>query len=393
MKKIAIITNTNFTNRKGEANAALNRIKYLKQEANYEIDVYNLSFYEGFLMRLFRNTKKYKKITSINIDGIYIKYIWKKFSLLNFIIETKLGFRRLSDNNKYNDIVNTLKSYDVISAHSSECGKIALSINEKYGTPYYVTWHGSDIHTRPFTNKFIKDETVRIMQNASNNFFVSNALLEISDTLATNANKMILYNGVSTEFFEYDAEKKNLIKDMYHIRGKKTIAFIGNLFPIKNVLLLPDIFKSVKNKYRGELEFWIIGGGKLMDDLKESLDKNNVTCKLWGNQPLDKIPDFMNVIDVLVLPSKNEGLPLVTIEALSCGANVVGSNVGGISEAIGKENTFDLDNNFIENISKRIVDMLNNKVEQPLSELFDWSKTAKKENEIYMQVLNNKLYE
>ena len=209
MKKIAIITNTNFTNRKGEANAALNRIKYLKQEANYEIDVYNLSFYEGFLMRLFRNTKKYKKITSINIDGIYIKYIWKKFSLLNFIIETKLGFRRLSDNNKYNDIVNTLKSYDVISAHSSECGKIALSINEKYGTPYYVTWHGSDIHTRPFTNKFIKDETVRIMQNASNNFFVSNALLEISDTLTTNANKMILYNGVSTEFFEYDAEKKN----------------------------------------------------------------------------------------------------------------------------------------------------------------------------------------
>ena len=47
--------------------------------------------------------------------------------------------------------------------------------------------------------------------------------------------------------------------------------------------------------------------------MKKKLDEYKITnYKLWGNQPVEKMPEFMNVIDVLVLPSKNEGLPLLT---------------------------------------------------------------------------------
>ena len=53
---------------------------------------------------------------------------------------------------------------------------------------------------------------------------------------------------------------------------------------------------------------------------------------------------------------------------------------GGIPEAMGEENTFCHGESFVENISDRIVFMLNNRVEQPLRPCFSWEETAKIEN-------------
>src|SRR5690606_18370193 len=116
---------------------------------------------------------------------------------------------------------------------------------------------------------------------------------------------------------------------------------------------LPEIFTKLY-LYSNKFVFWIVGNGILEQELKERLNKSGVPFKMFGNVDPNKIPELMNCFDVLVLPSFNEGLPLVTLEAITCGSNVVGSNVGGISEVIGNENVFNLDNNFICNITNRI---------------------------------------
>ena len=53
-------------------------------------------------------------------------------------------------------------------------------------------------------------------------------------------------------------------------------------------------------------------------------------------------------------------MPRVTLEALTCGVSVVGSNVGGISESIGEKNSFDLDDDFLNSISSRAIEILEN---------------------------------
>ena len=106
---------------------------------------------------------------------------------------------------------------------------------------------------------------------------------------------------------------------------------------------------------------------------------------MWGNVPAENMPSMLNCVDVLILPSRNEGLPLIAVEAIACGANAVGAKVGGIPEAMGEENTFCHGGSFVENISDRIVFMLNNRVEQPLRPCFSWEETAKIENSIYTE--------
>ena len=76
----------------------------------------------------------------------------------------------------------------------------------------------------------------------------------------------------------------------------------------------------------------------------------------WGDKSPDKMPDFLNCTNLLLLPSKNEGLPLVLVEALNCGCKAVGSNVGGIKEIIGAENVVNYpSNDFVEKFAEKVI--------------------------------------
>lgn len=388
MKKIAIIIDGDLVNRKGQVNASLNRIKYLKQIANYEIDVFAIQVYEGFLTRFLRKNKRRDRIAFMEVDGIRVSILWKKFSLINYILTYIFKRGQLFSGKWENEKKKLFKSYSIISAHSIACARLALAIHKQYDTPYYVTWHGSDIHTLPYLNRNYMYDTVRALEGAKNNFFVSNALLQESKKITKNIFAQVLYNGVGTLFTKYSEEERLSIRRKWNVAEKKVVAFVGNLFPIKNVTLLPGIFSRVNDGYHGNVVFWIIGDGKQHQTLQESLNSSGVEFKMWGNQDVNQMPLFMNVIDVLLLPSKNEGLPLALVEALACGANAVGSDVGGIPEILGKENVFQLDDQFEKNISERIVRMLTEHIDQPLAEIFDWASTARLENEIYNKELS-----
>ena len=388
--KTAIIFNDEIYNRKGVSNAVINRIKYLKKYGIYEITVYCIVPYENWIVRKLKHSKKIKKDKVVCIDGVTINILFQSFSIIDYILQKKLHVGALFENVYLRKISRKLKDFDLISAHSTASGYVALMAHKKYGIPYCVTWHGSDIHTFPFSNQSYFNMVKNVMGMAEYNFFVSKALMVCSDEILCTDTKKVLYNGVSDRFYRYDDESRQSLRNRFDVEERcKVVAFVGNLFPIKNADLLPKIFSSIISKYNQDVIFWIIGDGKLRNKIETEIKSNDaIHCVFFGNQPAESIPDYLNCVDVLILPSKNEGLPLVTVEALKCGANVVGSNVGGISEAIGAENVFELDDNFIENITNRVVYMLNNEVKQVIPSELSWSNTAQLENTYYLSLLN-----
>lgn len=384
MKKIAIIFDGSLTNRKGLVNAVLYRAKYLKDIADdFQIDVYNFQGAEDFVVRKLRHTKKQERYTACIVEGLNVKVFWYSSTLLDYVLSVKLKKRPLLSRWAYLSKASLFKDYDLISAHSTNCGLLAYEINEKFGIPYYVTWHGSDVHTSPFHKKYARHDTIAIMENAKYNFFVSKALLETSNKLTVNARKTVLYNGVGPSFVKYKEEKREALRKSFSVKGKKVVCFAGNIIDVKNPCVLPKVFNKVKRNYEGEIAFWILGDGKLRATIEREFSDLHVDCVFWGDIAADMMVDYLNCVDVLVLPSKNEGLPLITVEALKCGANVVGSNVGGIAEAIGRDNVFDLDEAFVSNISHRIIEMLVRPICQSLNDRFYWNTTVKEEYIIY----------
>lgn len=391
-KKIAILFNEDLVNRKGMSNAILARISYLQKHLpqEFEIEPICISEYDDALARFLRHTPKMQKCDSITVDGIHIDNFWQKFMVINYIAMVKLRKGPFIDVTP-RGILQKLKDYDLISAHSFPAGLIALKAFRSFNVPYCITWHGSDIHTAPSLSKYYRDNTETLISQAQYNFFVSNALRSTAKKrFNIGENNALLYNGAYKRFERLADDYRNQLKHKYNISDDyKVVAFVGNLFAIKNAQLLPDIFGQINKHYPGKVKFWIIGDGKLRSHIEEGISSLGMNDRVafLGNQPYEKMPELMNCIDLLVLPSKNEGLPLVTVEAIQCGAMVIGSNVGGIPEAIGVDNVVDFGDDFVVRFADKCVKALNGNYKAFVNEELDWDRTALKEIEIYKSIL------
>jgi len=151
--------------------------------------------------------------------------------------------------------------------------------------------------------------------------------------------QMIDY-GLSSEYlgrFRYwvDQERfkpgdKKEARHRLGIRNRFTILFVGRLLPIKGTDILLHLAKE-----HPEWNFLFVGTGPMESELQQAANRmDNVW--FFGGLPNHKLQPFYHAGDLLVIPSQNEeGFGRVIIEALSSGCPVVGSDCGGLREALG----------------------------------------------------------
>ena len=116
-------------------------------------------------------------------------------------------------------------------------------------------------------------------------------------------------------------------------RKDKHILFVGRLSKQKNLETLLDALKD------SNFTLDIIGQGELEEALKQQAKENNVVVQFLGSLPNDQLPTAYNSYPVFILPSHYEGNPKTLLEAMACGAAVIGTNVPGIASVIQHEKT------------------------------------------------------
>ena len=163
-----------------------------------------------------------------------------------------------------------------------------------------------------------------------------------------------IYNGVSQDTFQ--PRDQALARREAGLRpDARIILFVGNFYAVKNPFLL---IRAVAKLDSGLL---VMAGGGPLELRAHSVA---LTQQLWiarrmmsavpkndgyhtgENRPIDpriiftgrktpaEIANLMNAADLLALPSNNEGVPNVILEAFASGLPVVASNVGGIPEVL-----------------------------------------------------------
>ena len=381
--KIAVIFESSPFDRKGLFNAVHERVRHLLAEGGCTIDAYCVHSRDNAFTRKVRHTPETPSVDHVTIDGIRYEMMWYRFSVVDHVLVEKMHRRPLLFKNLVRRVVDRLQGYDVIIGHSFTGSYIAYKAHCIYGTVFFANWHGSDVHTHPWRLPMMLDDTRQIMKNAACNFYVSKALKDFSDKIVADAPKEVLYNGVSDSFVRFpDAERAAVRKRFGVTEGDKSVSFAGSLVSVKNVRVLAPLFKKISERFDGSVKFLIAGDGKLRSSVEADMSAAGLDVSFLGNLGPEEMPAFMNSTDVLVLPSLNEGLPLVCAEALRCGANAVGSDVGGIPEVIGAENVFPLGPGFTDALADRVVQMLQGNVRQEVPSELDWSATASKEHRI-----------
>jgi glycosyltransferase involved in cell wall biosynthesis len=143
-------------------------------------------------------------------------------------------------------------------------------------------------------------------------------------------------------------------------RGK-IIGYAGRLNEVKGIR---NFVKSVPLilKEHNDAKFLVGGDGPLFDGIKEELKDNKLDgiVELCGWISHDgELPDYLNRLKLLVVPSYSEGLPGIVQEAMACGTPVLATSVGGVPDLIKNGETgFIMENNSPECIARNAISAL-----------------------------------
>ncbi len=112
-----------------------------------------------------------------------------------------------------------------------------------------------------------------------------------------------------------------------------TLGSVGRLFEEKGFEYLLRAFQQVKI-LKPEIKLLIAGDGPLRAPLEQLAKELKISEDVTFLGNITDIPDFFRTIDIFVLSSIQEGIPLALLEAMAAAKPVIATTVGGIPEVI-----------------------------------------------------------
>lgn len=279
-------------------------------------------------------------------------------SVLNVLIKNRLFIHKAQ---KYMRRVIGEKRYDVIHGHwLYPTGAAVVKYAQSVHTPCVVTAHGSEVH-RDMRKKYRKG-CLWTLENCTRAEFVSHFLLERAMQYGySGKNAQVLPNGII-----------NTLSGKRESTGR-TVGFVGSLIPVKRADKFPQLFAEIA-RIMPDVQFVVVGDGALRQQIE--CETKELAIRFTGRLSQSAVLQEMQKMDVLILPSRNEGFACVVLEAHSCGIPVVGSSNGGIPEGIGDERFVVQEGpNFEQEFIQRVVDVLNNAIPINAEALRERAKT------------------
>jgi glycosyltransferase involved in cell wall biosynthesis len=187
------------------------------------------------------------------------------------------------------------------------------------------------------------------------------------------ANKLIVYSpSVIDEMKLRRYEKKIVVAHRHFVnfdefrfkdnieQRENVVGYIGRIHAEKGiwnfVKAIPEIL-SVED----DVTFLIAGEGPLEGEIRAYLHEHHLgdKVKVAGWIPHQELPDYLTRLKLLVLPSYNEGLPNIMLEAMACGTPVLAVSIASIPDVIkDKETGFLIKDNSPASLADAIVETL-----------------------------------
>lgn len=182
----------------------------------------------------------------------------------------------------------------------------------------FVTFHGSDINLQ-VTKKneklmrfFAKeiDVTIPVGKQVSKNV-VEKLKLPIGEILPVGIDNTVFYVTPETPK-TYD------------------IIFVGSFFNVKGI----DILYNTIKKLPKQISYCVVGKGEEYEEKFKNLKAEGYLLTLKIDQSQEQLRKLYNSAKFLFQPSRSEGFPTVTLEAMYCGTPVITSNIPQFLEQV-----------------------------------------------------------
>lgn len=205
---------------------------------------------------------------------------------------------------------------------------------------------------------------------------------------------IVLKNGIDTSKFKFNDSIRKEKRDELNLNDNQiAIAHIGRFNIQKNHEFLIDIFKSLSEKNKNYILF-LFGEGDLENKIKQKVNELGISENVKFMGVKGNVNEYLQAMDLFILPSLFEGLPLTGIEAQTSGLPCL------FSDTITKETKITDNVEFIsikespEHWADKIINITSNKKDRANSYLkaveagYDIKETANKIQEFYLKKYN-----
>jgi len=279
------------------------------------MEVHNILLKDGWLAGKIRAISSHCEIipSKGSLDVVFVK------QLMNYIRENEINIvhSHLFDAN----------FYAALAAHFCQI-------------PHIGTEHGDVHHHDKSGSRFekIKVKTkLKILKHTKSVIVsVSKFTLEHLQHLISLPEERtpIVYNGIDGNRFKISRPKMTRIRRELGIAENELfIGTVGNLYPVKGQKYLLHAFHQTASNHP-DVHLGLVGRGRLLDELKETTRQLQVPEKVHFLGFREDIPELLAAMDVFVLPSLSEGMPVSILEAMASRTPIIASEVGGIGEMI-----------------------------------------------------------
>lgn len=231
------------------------------------------------------------------------------------------------------EINDFCKNNDISIIHSHGYKENFFSLISRSSIPRIATnhlWKGASIKSRFYC--FSDAIFIR--------FF--NEVVGVSDNIIEQMKKYRIKNvhkipnGIDTQKYISKQKSKFFMNEYGLTDSDLVLGMVSSLSFEKNHQL---VIKALKQIHYPGLKLLIVGNGALKDDITSLIHQTGLTDKVVLTGTEENIVDVLSVIDIFLLPSLVEGLPIALLEAMACEKPVIASKVGEIPNVIqNKEN-------------------------------------------------------
>jgi glycosyltransferase involved in cell wall biosynthesis/predicted ATP-grasp superfamily ATP-dependent carboligase len=223
------------------------------------------------------------------------------------------------------------RKISLLHAHEFTLNTYGSIVSKLTGVPIITTVHGKNYYWEKWRRRVAcrfaaRQSKMVAVSEDTKNFLMSRVGVK-KEHLTT------IHNGIDINTYSCAPEAKEARNGARGGKCGPVIGTVGNLYPVKGqtylLKALPMVIKSFPN-----VTCMIAGRGELLGQLKAEAAELGLDGKVKFLGFRDDIPELLQELDIFVLPSLSEGLPLSALEAMAAGKPVVATDVGGTHEAV-----------------------------------------------------------
>lgn len=217
--------------------------------------------------------------------------------------------------------------YRIVHSHTSSKSAVPLWIAKKCGIPVRIA-HSHNNKSEEGVSGWVRNFLKIPLKSVATDFFACGeeaAKWLFGMEMWNSGNVKILTNAIPVEKFKYNVKQRGCVRNRYTIQPNTLIlGMVARFSGQKNHMFALDLMKILKEK-ACNAKLLLVGDGELKNEIVKKVKDLSLEDEVVMTGVVNDVHNYLQAMDVVLMPSFNEGLGIALIEAQVNGLHCIAS--------------------------------------------------------------------